>query len=43
VSEGKRKNLQFQIGFSVRNIEVDLIVDNEGFHFYVDKLLEIEK
>jgi len=39
----KKKNLQIQLGFSVKNVSVDIIVDNEGFHIYVDKFGDLKE
>jgi len=32
----KKKQLQIQFGISVKHVSIDLIIDNEGIHLYVD-------
>ena len=45
--EGKemttKKNLQIQLGISVKHIAIDVIIDNEGLHTYIDTLGDITK
>jgi hypothetical protein len=38
-----KKNLQIQVGISVKHVAVDLIIDNEGIHFYIDTLGDVSQ
>lgn len=36
-----KKNLQIQLGVTVKHISVDLIIDNEGVHLFYDNLGDV--
>lgn len=41
--EERKKDLQIQIGITIKHVSVDLHISNEGAHLYVDTLGDVSR